>query len=134
MPLDVEPLTNAVRRLREGLARYEQDQADEQIRDGLIQRFEFTCELGHKMLRRYLMQTAASPDEVGRMPFADLIRAGTALGVLRRDWPAWRRFREMRALTSDAYGVVAALRVVAAIPEFLDEAEHLAAELERRAA
>jgi nucleotidyltransferase substrate binding protein (TIGR01987 family) len=134
MPLDIMPLANAVRRLREGLARYEQARADEQIRDGLIQRFEFTYELSHKMLRRYLMQTAASPDEVERMPFADLIRTGTALGLLGRDWPAWRRFREMRALTSHTYGAEAALRVVAAIPEFLDEAAHLAAELAKRPA
>ena len=56
------------------------------------------------------------------------------MGVLRSDWPAWRRFREMRALTSHTFGAEATLRVVAAIPEFLDEAEYLAAELERRAA
>jgi hypothetical protein len=39
------PLANAVDRLREGLRRYELDRTDEQIRDGLIQRFEFTYEL-----------------------------------------------------------------------------------------
>jgi hypothetical protein len=33
---------NAVRRLSKGLARYQREAADEQIRDGLIQRFEFT--------------------------------------------------------------------------------------------
>jgi len=40
----------------------------------LIQRFEFTHELSHKMLRRYLKETAASPEEIDRIPFADLIR------------------------------------------------------------
>jgi nucleotidyltransferase substrate binding protein (TIGR01987 family) len=134
MKLDTTSLGNAVRRLREGLARYERDPTDEQIRDGLIQRFEFTYELSHKMLRRYLREAAASPDETERMPFADLIRTGTAQGLLRGDWPGWRRFREMRSRTSDAYDAKVAEQVVAAIPAFLDEAEHLYAELQRRLA
>ena len=57
-----------------------QEPADEQLRDGLIQRFEFTYELSHKMLRRYLRETAATPDEVEQMPFADLIRSGKRAG------------------------------------------------------
>jgi nucleotidyltransferase substrate binding protein (TIGR01987 family) len=134
MKLDVTSLGNAVRRLREGLARYERESTDEQLRDGLIQRFEFTYELNHKMLRRYLMETAASPDEIARLPFADLIRTGNIQGLLRSDWPAWRRFREMRARTSHTYDAGTALQVVAAIPAFLEEAEHFYAELQRRLA
>src|SRR5689334_1741373 len=134
MPLDITPLGNAVQRLCEGLARYEQEPADEQIRDGLIQRFEFTYELSHRMLRRYLKETAASSDEIDRMPFADLIRAGNARGLLRGDWPAWRRFREMRSRTSHAYDAGLAAEVTSGIPEFLEEAEHLYDELRRRTA
>jgi nucleotidyltransferase substrate binding protein (TIGR01987 family) len=129
---DAAPLGNAVRRLREGLARHQREPVDEQVRDGLIQRFEFTYELSHRMLTRYVREAAASPDEVDRMPFADLIRAGTAQGLLRRGWPECRRFREMRARTSHPYDADAAASVVAAIPAFLQEAEHLCAELERR--
>ena len=44
MALDTTPLRNAVTRLREGLARYQREPHDEQLRDGLIQRFEFTYE------------------------------------------------------------------------------------------
>jgi nucleotidyltransferase substrate binding protein (TIGR01987 family) len=134
MTLDVTSLGNAVRRLREGLDRYEREPMDEQIRDGLIQRFEFTYELSHRMLRRYLREVAASPDEIQRMPFADLIRAGNVQGLVRGNWPAWRRFREMRARTSHTYEANAALQVVSAIPAFLDEVEHLYAELRRRLA
>jgi nucleotidyltransferase substrate binding protein (TIGR01987 family) len=134
MKLDITSLGNAVRRLREGLARYEREPADEQIRDGLIQRFEFTYELTHKMLRRYLNQTAASPDDIERMPFADLIRTGNAQGLLRGDWPVWRRFREMRARTSHTYDAKVASQVASAVPGFLKEAEHFYAELQRRLA
>jgi nucleotidyltransferase substrate binding protein (TIGR01987 family) len=132
MRLDTTSLGNAVRRLREGLARYEREPADEQIRDGLIQRFEFTYELSHKMLRRYLRETAASPDDIDRMPFADLVRTAGAQGLLRSDWPVWRRFREMRARTSHTYDAQVASQVASAVPGFLEEAEHFYAELERR--
>ena len=132
MKLDTTSLGNAVRRLREGLARYALESADEQVRDGLIQRFEFTYELSHRMLRRYLKENAASPDEVERLPFADLIRTANAQGLLRGDWPAWRRFREMRTRTSHTYDAKAALKVVEAIPAFLEEAEFFLGELDRR--
>jgi nucleotidyltransferase substrate binding protein (TIGR01987 family) len=134
MKLDTTSLGNAVRRLREGLARYEREPADEQIRDGLIQRFEFTYELSHEMLRRYLKEIAASSDEIEQMPFADLIRTANAQGLLQGEWPAWRRFREMRARTSHTYDANVASQVTAAIPGFLEEAEHLYAELQRRLA
>ena len=134
MKLDTTSLGNAVRRLREGLARYEREPADEQIRDGLIQRFAFTYELSHKMLRRYLKETAASPDDIARMPFADLVRTANAQGLLRSDWPVWRRFREMRACTNHTYDARVASQVASAIPGFLEEAEHFYAELQRRLA
>jgi hypothetical protein len=68
------------------------------------------------------------------MPFADLIRTGSVQGLLRSDWPARRRFREMRTRTSRTYNAAVASEVVVAIPAFLEEAEHLCAELQRRLA
>ena len=134
MKLDTTSFGNAVERLRDGLLRHQREPGDEQVRDGLIQRFEFTYELSHRMLKRYLKEIAGSPDEIERMPFADLIRTGSAQGLLRGDWPAWRRFREMRTRTSHTYDAKAASQVVAGIPAFLKEAEHLFAELQRRLA
>lgn len=132
MPANPTPLRNAVERLREGLARYRREPSDEQIRDGLIQRFEFTYELSHRTLRRYLAEAAASPDEIARLPFADMIRAAKVQGLIRGDWPDWRRFREMRTRTSHTYDASTAAAVVAAIPAFIEEAEHILTELERR--
>jgi nucleotidyltransferase substrate binding protein (TIGR01987 family) len=86
------------------------------------------------MFRRYLKETAASPDEIERTPFADLIRTANAQGLLRADWPVWRRFREMRARTSHTYDANVAAQVVSAIPAFVEEDEHLYAELQRRLA
>jgi hypothetical protein len=44
VPLDIAPLINAIDPLREGLARHHSEPVDDQLRDGLIQRFEFTYE------------------------------------------------------------------------------------------
>nr|VFK39877.1 MAG: nucleotidyltransferase substrate binding protein, HI0074 family [Candidatus Kentron sp. TC]VFK57188.1 MAG: nucleotidyltransferase substrate binding protein, HI0074 family [Candidatus Kentron sp. TC] len=124
-PLDLASLDNAIARLGEGLARCLRDTTDDQIRDGLIQRFEFTYEISHKMLRRYLRAISPTPEEVDRMAFADLIRAANERGLLRGDWPVWRGYREMRAKTSHTYDVDVALEVVACIPDFLEEARFL---------
>ncbi len=78
MKLDTTSLANAVKRLREDLARHQREPKDE--------------------------------------------------------WQEWRRFREMRTRTSHTYDAKAAMQVVAAIPAFLDEAEYLCAELQRRLA
>ena len=130
--LDISPLVNAVARLREGLERHRREPQDEQVRDGLIQRFEFTYELSHRMLWRYLRMVAASPDEYGQMPFQDLIRGANQQGLLRGDWPAWRRYRDMRARTSHTYAAAVAAQVAAGIPDFLAEATHLLGQLQQR--
>jgi nucleotidyltransferase substrate binding protein (TIGR01987 family) len=134
VPIEITPLVNAIDRLREGLARHQSDPADDQLRDGLIQRFEFTYELCHRLLRRFIRETAASPEEVDRMAFQDLIRTANQQGLLLGDWPAWHRYRDARARTSHTYQAKTAQEVAAAIPGFLGEAEFLRDELRKRLA
>ena len=123
--LDLTPLDNAIARLDEGWTRYQRDVSDTQIRDGLIQRFEFTYEISHKMLRRFLELTSANPTEFDGMAFQDMIRTGNERGLLLGDWPAWRKYREMRSRTSHTYDEEVAIEVVKGIPAFLQEAAHL---------
>ncbi|CDO38348.1 conserved hypothetical protein [Novosphingobium sp. KN65.2] len=132
MPLNFSSLAHAVSRLEEGLTRYLSDTSDAQIRDGLIQRFEFTYDLSHKMLRRSLEAAAANPEEVDRMSFPELIRTGVELGLVAGDWPDWRTYREMRNITSHTYDEAKALQVAQAIPGFLDEARALLDRLQNR--
>lgn len=134
MSLDLTPLNNAVQRLKEGLARYLDDTSDTQIRDGLIQRFEFTYELSHKMLKRYLEATSANPTEFDNAEFQYLIRSGNEQGLLLSAWPEWRKFRDMRSKTSHTYDEDVALEVVAGIPQFLDESSYLLQQLLQRQA
>jgi nucleotidyltransferase substrate binding protein (TIGR01987 family) len=130
--LDLSPLARAIDRLDEGLLRYQRDVSDTQIRDGLIQRFEFTYELSHKMLKRYLEQASPSAAVFDTMAFADLIRTGNERSLLRSTWPRWRVFRDMRGKTSHTYDEAVALAVVAEIPDFLAEARYLLAQLQAR--
>src|SRR5947209_1783817 len=101
--LDITSLVRAIGQLEAGLARHRQEPADEQLRAGLIQRFEYTYELCHRFLRRFIQQTAASLEEVDRMAFQDLIRTANQQGLLMGDWPAWHRYRDLRARTSHTY-------------------------------
>ena len=73
------------------------------------QRFEFTYELSHRMLKRQLELGAANPLEFDVADFHYLIRSGNEQGLLRSAWPAWRRFRELRAKTSHTYDEAVAL-------------------------
>lgn len=131
---DTSALEKAIQRLREGLLRYQSDVTDTQIRDGLIQRFEFTYELSHRMLKRYLEFASATPAQYDAMPFQDLIRSGNEQGLLRGDWSRWRQYRDMRSKTSHTYDEAVALVVVAGIADFLEEATYLRDRLRERLA
>ncbi len=130
--LDLSPLNRAIDRLDEGLARYRREIGDLQIRDGLIQRFEFTYEISHKMLKRYLTLTSPSPTQYNEMAFQDLIRTGNEQGLLLGAWPDWKRYRDMRSKTSHTYDEDIALEVVSGIPAFLAEARHLHDQIKAR--
>ncbi len=128
--LDIQPLTKAIRSLKAGLAEYARNSSNDVVRDGCIQRFEFTYEVSHKMLRRFLEATSADPDGVAALSFPDLIRTGAERGLLRDGWPRWKDFRKARSLTSHTYDEVKAREVFSAIPGFLDEAVYLQARLQ----
>lgn len=128
----ITPLKNATKKLSEGLIRYQDDITDEQIRDGLIQRFEFTYELSHKTLKRYLETISPSPDLIDKMAFADMIRQANEYGLLLGDWADWKVYREMRNLTSRSYNEQKALQVVENIPKFIKEIQFLLNELNKR--
>ena len=130
--LDLSPFDRAIDRLDEGLARYHREISDIQIRDGLIQRFEFTYEISHKMLKRYLAFASPTPAQYDEMIFQDLIRSGNEQGVLLGAWPDWKRYREMRSKTSHTDDEDVALEVVGGIPAFLAEARYLRDQIKAR--
>lgn len=121
-----------MQQLEERLGRNGLDTSDVMVRDGLVQRFEFTYELSHKMLRRFLEATAANPTEFDEADFQYLIRTANEQGLLLGAWPQWRVYRDMRSKTSHTYDEAVALNVVSGIPAFLKEAQVLLGQLQRR--
>lgn len=132
--LNLQSLSNAITRLDEGWQRYQQDISDTQIRDGLIQRFEFTYEISHKTLKRYLEYASANPAEFDQMTFQDLIRTANEQGLLLGDWADWKQYRDMRSRTSHTYDEATALAVVQGIEKFLAEAVFLQSTLQSKLA
>lgn len=123
--LDITALVDALARLEEGHARYLTDTSDAQIRDGLIQRFEFTYDLAVKTLRRYLVATGPSAQPILEMSYPTLIRTADEAGLVLNGWPRWGQYREDRNITSHTYDETKALQVVAGIPAFIEEARTL---------
>jgi nucleotidyltransferase substrate binding protein (TIGR01987 family) len=135
MSLDFSPLENAIGQLEKSLRYANSDLAKtdpglrEQLRNSVIQCFEFTYELSHKMLKRYLEATAASPEEIDLSSFQQMIRTGNEKGVLRSDWSKWRAYRQARTDSSHTYDEDKAEAVFNITPDFLDEARYLYVQL-----
>jgi len=89
-------------------------------------------EISHKMLKRFLEMTSATPQSIDEMPFPDLIRTGSEQGLLLSSWDVWQDYRKARGTTSHTYDEAKAAEVLAVIPAFLDEARYLLGRLEQR--
>ncbi len=138
MSLDFTPLGLAIAQLEKSLTYANAPAAlndlglREQMRNSVIQCFEFTYELSWKMLKRYLEATEASPATLDSSTFQNLIRLGNERALLRSDWHQWKIYRQARADSSHAYDATKAEAVFAIAPDFLTEAKFLFAELRRR--
>jgi nucleotidyltransferase substrate binding protein (TIGR01987 family) len=125
MKVDLSALERAVEKLRAGIDRVAASPDDDQIRDGLVQRFEFTYELSHNRLRRFLASRSASAEDVRTADFATLIRMADEQDLLLGGWASWKRWRELRSKSSHTYDEDVAMEVVQEIPAFHEEALHL---------
>jgi nucleotidyltransferase substrate binding protein (TIGR01987 family) len=130
--LDISSLERALFRLEEGWERYQRDISDAQIRDGLIQRFEFTYEISHEMLKRFLERLSPNPAIYHSMSLADLIRSGNEHALLLGTWSDWKTYRDMCARTSHSYNEDIAREVVDGIVPFITEARYLLTQLKTR--
>jgi len=135
MDIDYTPLEKAINQLEISLryANSEMAQQDsglfEQLRNSVIQCFEFTYELSHKMLRRYIEEGAASTATLDIQSFQNLIRAGNEQNLLRSDWRKWKAYRQARNESSHTYDLDKAEQVYLIVPDFLLEAKYLYQEL-----
>jgi len=135
MTIDITSFENAIAQLDKAISYANSPLAAsdpglrEQLRNSVIQCFEFTYELSHKMLKRYLESTSASPDEIDLSTFQNLIRTANEKGLLRSDWIKWRTYRQARTDSSHTYDQEKAEAVFAIAPDFLDEARFMATKI-----
>ena len=130
MQLDYSALAHAIKELDKSLNFATSDMAkDEEIfkqfRNSVIQCFEFTYELSHKMLKRYLKEISPSPESIETATFAEIIRTGNEKGLLRSDWAHWKTYRQARNNSIHAYNEDKAADVYAIAVDFLQEAGYL---------
>lgn len=132
MALDTTSFRNAVAQLARGLDEARAEPGREVVRDGVIQRFEYTYELSHKFLRRFLEESEPAPEDLKSMSFPALIRLGSERGLLLNGWDVWTGYRAARGTTSHTYDSAKAAEVFAKIPSFLADAQALLDAIERR--
>jgi nucleotidyltransferase substrate binding protein (TIGR01987 family) len=133
MTVDLRPLRRTIGALQEALFTYQSRTTDESLRvllrDATIQRFEFTFEVAWKTLKRFLEENSIEP--IDRLTNRQLFRLGFEQGLLR-DSAAWMLYLGRRNLTSHVYSEAIAAQVFEVIPEFLEDARFLLAQLEQR--
>src|SRR5689334_22900934 len=101
--LDVSSLEKAIASLHAAVIAYQPQESNNFIRDAAIQRFEYTYELAHKMLKRYLEMTEPSAEIIDQMSFPDLIRTASERGLLLSGWDIWKDYRHAHNATSHTY-------------------------------
>ena len=97
------------------------------LRDGAIQRFEYTYELAWKTMKRALEDANEPPAATRR----DLFRQAWEAGLID-DPQAWQVFHEARNDTSHAYRAEYADRVFQAVPAFAEACGALVEKLRER--
>jgi nucleotidyltransferase substrate binding protein (TIGR01987 family) len=122
--LITEPLEKALTTLKEAWDEYNKNTSNAFVRDSVIQRFEYTFEISHKILRRFLSETESSRAEISEMLFNDLIRLGCKRGLLLNDLETWDKYRRSRNLTSHNYDKFNTEYIIAIMPLFIDEIDY----------
>jgi nucleotidyltransferase substrate binding protein (TIGR01987 family) len=137
-PLDLTPLRDAIDALAgaidtvsdQGWFGRQSRVVQNTLLAGAIQSFEFVYELCVRLLKRQLVRTAASPDEIRSAGFRDMLRIGGEAGLVG-DVEAWFRYRDMRNRSAHTYNQQQAWALYQDIPAFLADARALLEALER---
>ncbi|MFA5879858.1 MAG: nucleotidyltransferase substrate binding protein [Candidatus Margulisiibacteriota bacterium] len=128
--LDFSSLNKALNSLKKGYQRAINNRDDEELRDAVIQRFEYTFELSYKMLKRQLELTVAIPEKIDSLSFRELLREGAEKSYIK-NVEEWFFYRELRNMTSHTYDEDKAEHVFDNIESFIIAAEDLLNNLTR---
>ena len=124
--LNLESFKNAINSLDSIITRYNKEN-DIDLRDAVIQRFEYTYFIALKIITRFIK--SQSVDTLHELTFNETIRKANQLGLLKSDLIQWTEFRQKRNLTSHTYDEAVANDVLKIIPLFLDESKFILSKL-----
>ena len=125
--LNLEPLEKAISQLKSGIEQSRTVSDNDLLRDGVIQRFEYTMDLSWKMIQRYLKHIVQVDESVLRTK-KDLFREAARLRLIT-NVKAWFGYYESRNETSHIYNSQIAESVFAQAELFLPDAIRLLEEL-----
>lgn len=131
MKLDLSSLEKALKSLQRAVDRSQKAKEDEELRDAVIQRFEYSYELSWKMMKRMLEQESVNPSEIDTLSFRDLLREAAEKGFIQEIEP-WFEYREARNRTSHTYDEESAKEVYESALRFFPEANALLEKLKQR--
>ncbi len=122
--LILDPFRNALRTLDQALA---MSPVEDIVRDGTIQRFEYTYELAWKMLRRHFEWRGDNSME--GMPRKDVFREAARSGLIT-DPVQWFNYNEARNSTSHDYARSKAEKTYELVRAFAIDARYLLDQLD----
>ena len=132
LELILEPLEKALASLKEAWIEFQKNTKNTFIRDSVTQRFEYTYEISHKILRRFLSETEPNRAEISEMFFNELIRLGCKRGLLLNDIGTWDKYRKLRNLTSNNYDEFNTENIILIIPIFIEDIEYELAKINEK--
>lgn len=129
--LDLTSLEKALFSLEYAIVRSQKEPQDEEVRDSVIQRFEYSYELAWKMLKRQLEIDSPTPLSVDMMGFKDMIREAAERGLINNP-ESWFEYRRQRNLTSHTYNQAKAQQVYQTALLFIQDAKIVLHHLKQR--
>jgi nucleotidyltransferase substrate binding protein (TIGR01987 family) len=129
--LDLTSLEKALKNLERAIERSKKEPQDEEVRDSVIQRFEYSYELSWKMLKRQLEIDLPTPSSIDAMSFKEMIREAAERHLIDKP-EAWFEYRRQRNITSHAYDENKAIHVYESALIFIQDAKILLQNLKQK--
>jgi nucleotidyltransferase substrate binding protein (TIGR01987 family) len=126
--LDLSALEKALASLDKAIERSKNLPEDDEIRDSVIHRFEYSYELAWKMMKRQL--EIDLPTNIDILTFKDVIRKAAEMNLIS-DPEIWFEYRRMRNITSHAYDEIKAIQVYNTTLIFIKDAKLLLQNLKK---
>jgi nucleotidyltransferase substrate binding protein (TIGR01987 family) len=129
--LDLSSLEKALDSLEHAIKRSKTEPEDKEVRDSVIQRFEYSYELSWKMMKRQLEIDSPTPVSIDAMGFKDMIREAAERNLINNP-EAWFEYRRQRNITAHTYNEAKAVQVYEAAISFIQDAKMLLQNLQQK--